>query len=707
MYPCSPALVSEADGTNLCMGAICPREVSMKRRVLVLLMLLGVPGVGDTYTFDATVLDLPSRTYGPARESCETPSSADVVLEPGGAGEAWETKIENATPGEGGRFFLNAGTYTTEILSIPEGALNARRQIKPNNCANVTINARIKPGSYTTLAGLTLAHLTGTTDVYSGDATVRFDEGTTTTGVIIRNNFITQDDHYGIAVFGHQTELLIQGNELRVPESATSNNIFWVSGRGTDAVFTENRIHSLGGPADLTQLWHWAGTWTISRNWYGATPTAGNHLDIKLADGTSGNVLTVLENYFDGTNHPTDNYGCVITHNAADFGFSAYTYTVHARGNYFLNCQGAVWDHRISINSPEEIADVDSRTLNFTYNVVNNQVGNLGQMTLQSNHGHFEFNTFLRGTLKIGSGSIDPTDTIVRNNIFYQTAFIGHSKIDTCSHNNYYQPTAQGSCAHSITSHPLFVDVASDWNLQPTSLARHATAEGTHMGAFSTTTVDWTSHLALHLTLDDATGTTARDATAHHRDGTLDDGARGASPRIGGKALSLDGTTAGVVTVAGELGTPPAITLAAWVKIAALPTMSGEVISIGDNVVLRVRATRVSGYYFADDRHWPQLEAPVALGTDWHHLVYTAAVGQQRLYIDGRIAAEGTSPAPIVYASLGSNTVLGGHGNADPTSRCGCTLDDVRVYSRALTPSEVAGLYGAAASPTPMVGALQ
>ena len=657
--------------------------------VLVVLGWLLVPWSAVAYQFDPTVLNLPSQDYGISREACDGPSGTDVTLNPGTAGQAWETTLEGATPGI--RYFLNAGSYTTTVLTLPNGTLGSPITIKPNNCAAVTINALIKPGSYNILAGMTLQWVPGTTNVYGGEATIGFDTGSTKTGTIIRNNMIRADDSYAIAFESATVSVAIQGNEIHFPAGATTNNVLWVSGAGTGNVITENFFSSVGEGADLTQFWHWSGTWTLSRNLYGGTTTAGNHLDIKLADGLTGNTLTVQENYFDGTNHPVNNYGCAITHNAADLGFSAYTYTVNATGNYFLNCQGTVWDHRISTADAAEIADVDSRTLNFTYNVIHSPVGNLGQVTLQSNHGHFEHNTYVRGTLKLGSGSIDPTDTLVRNNIFYQTTFISHSKIDTCTNNTYYLTTdaTAANCSTSLSSNPMFVNVASDWSLQAGSPARDSASDLTNQGAYedaSTPAVDIATNLVLYWPLDTGSGTTAVDTAGGDHSGTF--GATTAAPtwltasscKFDG-CLNFDGVD-DVVTFSVPLTTT--WTFATWLYQPTAATVTYKPLlyqAAGLALYLQQSGgnTNKLNFYHETD----QFSTGVVPRDAWTHIAAVCNVGTLTFYINGTASGTGLCPASFTPTNLGNGA------GVNPLS---ARIDDYRVYTRALSAADISAL---------------
>jgi hypothetical protein len=201
----------------------------------------------------------------------------------------------------------------------------------------------------------------------------------------------------------------------------------------------------------------------------------------------------------------------------------------------------------------------------------------------------------------------------------------------------------------------------------------------------------------MHLTFDEGTDTTAADATGHGHTGTLSAGATWGPGKVGPHAVQVDGTTQGVVTVAGELGTPAAITLAAWVKVDAFPTAKADILSIGDHVILRASATQITGFYYnGNERSWPSVSVELPLGTTWRHLAYTAQAGTQHLYLDGTQVGSSTSGAALDYDGLGTQTVVGGHGNGVDRYRFQGSVDEVRVYSRILTPTEIAAL---AASP--------
>ncbi|HEX3602108.1 MAG TPA: LamG domain-containing protein, partial [Lacipirellulaceae bacterium] len=79
-------------------------------------------------------------------------------------------------------------------------------------------------------------------------------------------------------------------------------------------------------------------------------------------------------------------------------------------------------------------------------------------------------------------------------------------------------------------------------------------------------------------------------------------------------------------------------------------------------------------------------------GSGWHHL---AAVFHDhdtcKLYVDGVEKASTSTTGSIVYTQ-GTKTVIGAHGNGQTTYDFTGKIDDVRIYSRALCPSEILAL---------------
>ncbi|MEZ6135354.1 MAG: LamG-like jellyroll fold domain-containing protein [Pirellulaceae bacterium] len=161
-----------------------------------------------------------------------------------------------------------------------------------------------------------------------------------------------------------------------------------------------------------------------------------------------------------------------------------------------------------------------------------------------------------------------------------------------------------------------------------------------------------------------------------------------------GEVLSLDGT-GDYVQVSGHFGNPADVTLAAWVNLTSRDSYGAEVISLGDSVVLRVDdITNGLNAIFYDGSSWNEVSFNTTLaGTGWHHvaLTFDDTANTAKLYLDGSVVASATISSSISY-SLGSNTFIGRHGNGNTDFDFNGQIDDARIYTRALSASEIAAL---------------
>jgi glucose/arabinose dehydrogenase len=189
---------------------------------------------------------------------------------------------------------------------------------------------------------------------------------------------------------------------------------------------------------------------------------------------------------------------------------------------------------------------------------------------------------------------------------------------------------------------------------------------------------------------DEASGTTANDASGGGNPGTIAGPTRTSGGRYGG-ALSFDGVN-DLVTVAdaSSLDLTTGMTLEAWVR----PTVGGD----WKTVILKEQpghlayalysstdTGRPSGHVFAGgDR---AVGGPAALPNNaWSHLATTWDGLTSRLYVNGTQVASGALTGTAATSSLplriGGNTVW--------SEWFGGLIDEVRVYNRALSPAEIA-----------------
>lgn len=207
----------------------------------------------------------------------------------------------------------------------------------------------------------------------------------------------------------------------------------------------------------------------------------------------------------------------------------------------------------------------------------------------------------------------------------------------------------------------------------------------------------------LYWKLDETSGTTLYDASGNGRDAWLSPGAwTAASGCDSNRALDFAASTYGVVGTS-VLG-PNEFTLELWMRTSA--TRGGRLLGFSDSTArtswnndrqlyLADNGTVVFGVYPGAVR---TISSPTALNDGrWHHVVATLSTAGMRLYVDGQLVATDAATQSAQnysgYWRVGSESVNYWPG-VDPSGAGYVgTLDNVAVYHRALTASQVSGHY--------------
>jgi len=184
------------------------------------------------------------------------------------------------------------------------------------------------------------------------------------------------------------------------------------------------------------------------------------------------------------------------------------------------------------------------------------------------------------------------------------------------------------------------------------------------------------------------------DATLNHMNGTN----YGASDTQGivGNSKLLDGTDS--IKIPGTSLNSSSITLSAWVKFDRTDTLGGEVVSLGDDVLIRVDDPRASlgtlGSYRFDTTaagYNPTSSGLYLQKTGWRYVTFTVdgAGGIQSLYIDGALSTATQNKNPLYYHH-GSDISIGTHGyyvgqTTSDYAKCHFVgaIDEVRICGRA------------------------
>jgi hypothetical protein len=207
--------------------------------------------------------------------------------------------------------------------------------------------------------------------------------------------------------------------------------------------------------------------------------------------------------------------------------------------------------------------------------------------------------------------------------------------------------------------------------------------------------------LVAHWALDEGGGTTARDDAGHGHDGQLSGGTWISDARFGG-GLRLGAGDA--VAVPGFPAATPSWSVSLWMRL------SNEQLAANTDTWTTILSTEnigSAGWQINIDKrlaqprfvfsYWsPPLTGYIGtecscVGTgEWVHWAAVVDVDTDRitLYRDGAVTDQETRPSDIVP---GDSTLYFGRWNMDGRFLHG-DLDDVAIWTRALTPAEIAAL---------------
>ena len=201
--------------------------------------------------------------------------------------------------------------------------------------------------------------------------------------------------------------------------------------------------------------------------------------------------------------------------------------------------------------------------------------------------------------------------------------------------------------------------------------------------------------------LEETTGTNIDDATGRVQDGTLA-GTLSTASGIVGNALNFNGTDNGVT-----LGTAPALsgttdfTVMAWVKVPS-GSGSGTVIQQRDatgsgyngEYQLNVLSTGAVEFFIYNGGYQFDITTPTTYGlvndNQWHLVAATRSGTTGTVYVDGTALATATGTAKSLVSTI---AVSIGYDQRDNNKRFKGLLDEVRLYTRALSASELNGIH--------------
>ncbi len=207
-----------------------------------------------------------------------------------------------------------------------------------------------------------------------------------------------------------------------------------------------------------------------------------------------------------------------------------------------------------------------------------------------------------------------------------------------------------------------------------------------------------TANLVAHYTMENSVA----DTSGHGYDGTAQTGASfGDGPTGYGRALVLDGTSGYADLAIGSLvQTLSSGTVALWVNWAGSGGAWQRAFDFGTgtDAYMFLTPSGASSLRFAitveGGGNESQLNAP-ALSTGWHHVAVAidGAALQMQMYLDGTQVDAG--PTEVLPSDLGATTQNWiGRSQYDGDAYFNGSVDDVRIYNRALSGPEIRYLVG-------------
>ena len=216
---------------------------------------------------------------------------------------------------------------------------------------------------------------------------------------------------------------------------------------------------------------------------------------------------------------------------------------------------------------------------------------------------------------------------------------------------------------------------------------------------------DLTSGLIGHWKLDETTGTAADDAVSTN-DGTLQGGMNAANDAVAGVrggAFDFDGVDDRVQVNNNAALNVATGTVSLWYKVYSYSTNLRTLVARDDNgdnlgdILIYIRQTGggtsnkiafETNNGTVEDTRYSNVGTPL---NKWVHVAVTCGPAGKYMYVDGVLQ---TDSAPSVTSCLqntgGEDMTIGGEGSADPFNG---SIDDVRIYNRALIANDVKALY--------------
>ncbi len=201
-----------------------------------------------------------------------------------------------------------------------------------------------------------------------------------------------------------------------------------------------------------------------------------------------------------------------------------------------------------------------------------------------------------------------------------------------------------------------------------------------------------------HWKLVETSGTTADDSSPQANDGTYNNGvvlgSAGPYPGAGDKAANFDGSDDFIAIVSENLYdlTGP-MSVAAWFKVDVFDDNEQAIVTKGNNAWRLQRAGNTNAVeFYCNNLSTNRVVSSVDVNDGkWHHAVGIYTGSQLQIYIDGALSNSVNSSGSI---TANNRAVRIGRSDQGAARNFDGSIHDVRIYSRDLSATDVAKLYG-------------
>jgi hypothetical protein len=206
-----------------------------------------------------------------------------------------------------------------------------------------------------------------------------------------------------------------------------------------------------------------------------------------------------------------------------------------------------------------------------------------------------------------------------------------------------------------------------------------------------------TAGLVLYMPFDEGSGDKVLDTSGNGNDGTLEGGAEWADGNFGGGIYLAEIPDFIVVPNSATLDIAESLTLGIWANIESLPDNSCALFQKPATYMLHTTnggdGVKMDPLVFigGDYGTWPTPVVVSAPMGEWHHYAATYDGTGYDLFIDGELIDSYDRSSGGAIDQADNALTIGRDSRVDCDQRnCPCAIDEVMVWSRALSEAEIA-----------------